>query len=175
DKEGFLRSAWSLMQICGRAARNAGGEAILFADRISKAMQYCIDETARRRKIQEQYNLDNGIVPQTIVKQLPALFLPGDDRGVRSHKDVDETKLTELLNALKGEMNAAAGRMEFEKAAMIRDEIIALQEEHLELGVLSQLGQALKTGKEKGAARRRKSRSQQQNQQSHGQRRYAGK
>jgi len=159
DKEGFLRSAWSLMQICGRAARNANGEVILFGDRVSPAMKYCIDETARRRTIQEKYNLDNGIVPQTIVKQLPALFLPGDAREVREHKDIDEAKLTELLNALKNEMNAAAGRMEFEKAAMIRDEIIALQEEHLELGVLSQLGQALKTGKEKGAARRRSGRS----------------
>ena len=171
DKEGFLRSAWSLMQICGRAARNAGGEVILFADRISKAMQYCIDETARRRKIQEKYNSDNGIVPQTIVKQLPALFLPGGVSEVRAHKDIDETKLTELLNALKTEMNAAAGRMEFEKAAMIRDEIIALQEEHLELGVLSQLGHALKTGKEKGAARRRKSRSQPQDPSPRGRRR----
>ncbi|MDD2999944.1 MAG: excinuclease ABC subunit UvrB, partial [Candidatus Riflebacteria bacterium] len=75
DKEGFLRSAWALMQICGRAARNVNGEVILFADRTTTAMKYCIDETARRRKIQEQYNIDNGIQPQTIVKQLPVAFL----------------------------------------------------------------------------------------------------
>ncbi|MBU1109649.1 MAG: excinuclease ABC subunit UvrB [Candidatus Riflebacteria bacterium] len=174
DKEGFLRSAWSLMQTCGRAARNVNGEVILFADRISKAMKFCIDETARRREIQEKYNTDNGIVPQTIIKQLPALFLPGGGGEVREHKDIDETKLAELLNALKTEMNAAAGRMEFEKAAMIRDEIISLQEEHLELGVLGQLGKALKSGKEKGAARRR-SHKQPQDQTSHGRRRTSAK
>lgn len=159
DKEGFLRSAWALMQICGRAARNANGEVILFADRVSPAMKYCIDETARRRAIQEKYNQDNGIQPQTIIKSLPALFAPGDGPDRREPKDIDAVKLEELLNNLKTEMNAAAGRMEFEKAAMIRDEIIAIQEEHLELGVLGQLGKALKSGKEKGAARRRKTRT----------------
>ncbi|NCB37184.1 MAG: excinuclease ABC subunit UvrB [Erysipelotrichia bacterium] len=159
DKEGFLRSAWALMQICGRAARNVNGEVILFADRTTAAMKYCIDETARRRKIQEQYNIDNGIQPQTIVKQLPVAFLPGGSVERREHKDVDEARLAELLNNLKNEMNAAAGRMEFEKAAMIRDEIISLQEEHLELGVLGQIGKALKIGKEKGAARKRKTKT----------------
>ena len=90
---------------------------------------------------------------------MPALFLPGENNERKEPKDIDAVKLEELLNNLKAEMNAAAGRMEFEKAAMIRDEIIALQEEHLELGVLGQLSKALKTGKEKGAARRRKTRT----------------
>jgi excinuclease ABC subunit B len=146
------------MQICGRAARNANGRVLLFADRITPSMQYCIDETARRRGIQEKYNTDNGIEPQTIIKQLPAVFLPGGESKSSEHADVTNEKLEELLNTLKNEMNEAAGRMEFEKAAMIRDEIIALQEEHLEKDVLGQLGKALKSGKEKGAARRAKMR-----------------
>ena len=68
DKEGFLRSAWSLIQVSGRAARNIGGEVVMYADRITESMQVAIDETARRRKIQEEYNEKNGIVPQTIIK-----------------------------------------------------------------------------------------------------------
>ncbi len=160
DKEGFLRSSWALMQICGRAARNVNGLVLLFADRITTAMSYCIDETARRRQIQEAYNKAHGIEPKTIIKQLPALFLPGEGPEPGERKDISDEKLKELLNNLKNEMNNAAGRMEFEKAAMIRDEIIALQEEHLERDVLGQLGKALKSGKEKGAARRARSKQQ---------------
>ncbi|GAB4272190.1 MAG: excinuclease ABC subunit UvrB [Candidatus Rifleibacteriota bacterium] len=160
DKEGFLRSSWSLMQTCGRAARNANGEVILFADKITEAMKYCIDETARRREIQEKYNQKNGIVPQTIIKQLPALFLPGGNEKERESPDIGSEKLTELIMSLKTEMEKAAKNMEFEKAAMIRDEIISIQEEHLELGVLAQLGQALKSGREKGSAKKRAMRNQ---------------
>lgn len=161
DKEGFLRSSWALMQISGRAARNVNGEVIMFADRITNSMKFCIDETTRRRKIQQQYNTDHGIEPQTIIKQLPALFLPGGSESRSDHKDVSSEKLEELLNSLKKEMHIAAGRMEFEKAAMIRDEIITLQEEHLERDVLGKLGKALKSGKEKGAARRNRTRQSQ--------------
>lgn len=158
DKEGFLRSSWALMQICGRAARNVNGEVFLFADKITAAMKYCIDETARRRSIQEDYNKTHGIEPKTIIKSLPGQFIPGEDKNkVKLPKDAQAAKVKEMINNLKNEMNLAAGRMEFEKAAMIRDEIIALQEENLELGVLEQLGKALKSGKEKGAARRRTS------------------
>ncbi|MDN5280642.1 MAG: excinuclease subunit [Clostridiales bacterium] len=159
DKEGFLRSSWSLMQTCGRAARNANGEVILFADRISAAMKYCIEETNRRRSIQEKYNLENGIEPATIIKQLPALFLPGGDEKTGKKADLSKDKFVEMIKTLKMEMEQAAARMEFEKAAMIRDEIIALQEENLELGVLSQLGQALKSGREKGVAKKRSMRN----------------
>lgn len=162
DKEGFLRSAWSLMQTCGRAARNANGQVILYADKITAAMKYCLDETARRREIQHQYNVANGIEPKTISKQLPALFLPGADDKTGKTPDISEEKLAELINSLKNEMEKAAAAMEFEKAAMIRDEIIAIQEEHLELGVLSQLGQALKSGREKGSAKKRAMRSRQE-------------
>lgn len=161
DKEGFLRSAWSLMQICGRAARNVNGKVLLFADKMTAAVKYCVDETARRRKVQQEYNKANGIEPQTICKQLPALFLPGESGDRKERSDISSEKLLEMLNILKNEMQEAAGRMEFEKAAMIRDEIIALQEEHLERDVLGQLGKALKSGKEKGAARRSRHRQAQ--------------
>ncbi len=154
DKEGFLRSAWSLMQTCGRAARNANGRVILYADKITASMQYCIDETKRRRAIQEAYNKKHGIVPSTIRKQLPELFLPGESTDGKKTPNIDKEKLLELITSLKKEMETAATAMEFEKAAMIRDEIIALQEENLELGVLERLGKALKTGKEKGLAKK---------------------
>src|SRR5687768_1726395 len=68
DKEGFLRSAWALIQTMGRAARNIGGEVVMYADRVTESMQVAIDETNRRRSVQERYNADHGIVPQTIVK-----------------------------------------------------------------------------------------------------------
>jgi excinuclease ABC subunit B len=159
DKEGFLRSSWSLMQTCGRAARNSNGQVILFADKITKAMKYCIDETARRRHIQQEYNQKNGITPQTIVKKLPAIFMPGSENNKSTPADMPEDKFRELIDTLKKEMEKAAEAMEFEKAAMIRDEIIAIQEENLELGVLSQLGKALKSGKSRGAAKKRQMRN----------------
>lgn len=168
DKEGFLRSAWSLMQICGRAARNSNGKVLLFADKITPAIKYCTEETARRRKIQQAYNTANGIEPKTICKELPALFLPGESTNKKERSDITSEKLLEMLNILKNEMQEAAGRMEFEKAAMIRDEIIAIQEEHLERDVLGQLGKALKSGKEKGAARRGRNRQTQNTRNSNG-------
>lgn len=155
DKEGFLRSSWALMQTCGRAARNANGQVILYADKTTAAMKYCIDETARRRKIQHEYNLQHGIEPRTISKQLPSLFLPGSEDKTGKIPDLTADRLVELINSLKKEMENAAAKMEFEKAAMIRDEIIAIQEENLELGVLSQLGQALKSGRAMGVAKKR--------------------
>lgn len=153
DKQGFLRSSWSLMQTCGRAARNANGQVVLFGDRITEAMKYCIDETARRRKIQEEYNQKHNIVPRTIIKQLPELLRFDASGG--SDKNIPAEKLTEVVLSLKAEMEKAAENMEFEKAAMIRDEIIRIQEENLETGVLEQLQRALKTGKSKGAGRKR--------------------
>jgi excinuclease ABC subunit B len=130
----------------------------MFADHISEAMDYCIKETARRREIQEKFNKEHNIVPQTIIKALPnKQFLPGEDDGKKKkNKNIDAQNLIETINNLKKEMEACAARMEFEKAAMIRDEIIAIQEENLELGVLEQLGKALKTAKTRGATRSRK-------------------
>ena len=156
DKEGFLRSSWALMQTCGRAARNANGKVILYADKITASMKYCIDETKRRREIQEAYNKENGIVPETIIKKLPNIVVPGAEKD--GNTKMSEDKLRELIGNLKDEMEKAAKEMEFEKAAMIRDEIIALQEENFELGVLDQLGKALKSGKQKGQAKRKTSR-----------------
>jgi excinuclease ABC subunit B len=155
DKEGFLRSSWALMQICGRAARNVNGEVFLFGDKITAAMKYCIDETARRRQIQEAYNKEHGITPKTIIKALPGQFVLGKDEVVGGTKLDSNEKVQEVITSLKKEMEQAASRMEFEKAAMIRDEIIALQEEYIEHGVLEQLGRALRAGRERGSARRK--------------------
>lgn len=159
DKQGFLRSSWSLMQTSGRAARNVNGEVVMFADRITPAMKYCIDETARRREIQDKYNKDHNITPKTIVKDLPKLMQMSGEAGYTfDNSDMTKERLTLALQTLKKEMEAAAVKMEFEKAAMIRDEIISLQEENLELGVLSQLGKALKTGRAKSSGKRPKRR-----------------
>ncbi len=154
DKEGFLRSAWALIQTCGRAARNVNGEVILYADKVTPSMKVCLDETARRRAVQEEFNRANGIEPASIVKKVPsALTVPGGEAPAAGPR-LDQDKLTSLLEDLKKEMDAAAASLQFERAAMIRDEIISLQEEHLENDVLASLRGALKSGREKGQARR---------------------
>ncbi|RCK81592.1 MAG: Excinuclease ABC subunit B [Candidatus Ozemobacter sibiricus] len=154
DKEGFLRSAWALIQTCGRAARNVNGEVILYADRITPSMQKCIEETERRRRIQEEFNRTHGIEPTSIVKKLPSAFtVPGASSGEGPARLAPD-RLTSLIEDLKKEMEQAAAALQFERAALIRDEIIALQEEHLEQGVLSNLRGALKAGREKGQSRR---------------------
>ncbi|MBF0547925.1 MAG: excinuclease ABC subunit UvrB [Candidatus Riflebacteria bacterium] len=152
DKEGFLRSSWALIQTAGRAARNINGEVILYADRITPAMKFCIDETSRRRKIQEAFNKENNIQPASIVKSLPKIFCPGGE--FLPQEKVTIQKLEKMIESLKVEMDKAATSLQFEKAAMIRDEIIALQEEHVELDVLGNLNSALKKGRGKSMASR---------------------
>jgi len=154
DKEGFLRSSWSLIQTCGRAARNLNGEVILYADRITASMKKCIDETDRRRCIQDEFNKANGITPASIIKKMPQMFLPPDENAPAGSPRVDPERLASLIDDLKKEMETAAGSLQFERAAMIRDEIISLQEQNLELDALSTLNRALKSGKEKGLAKR---------------------
>jgi excinuclease ABC subunit B len=128
DKEGFLRSETSLMQTIGRAARNVNAKVILYADKVTDAMQRTMDETARRRALQEAYNKEHGITPETIKK---AIFA-GIEAEAAAHVDAnakvgltDETQYVteEYIAELEAEMYAAAEAMEFERAAVIRDRI----------------------------------------------------
>src|SRR6187401_3265587 len=123
DKEGFLRSAWSLIQVSGRAARNIGGEVVMYADRVTESMQVAIDETKRRRKVQEKYNTARGIVPQTIIKEIrdinDRLRAVAETPGLygASSKDLAElskTQIEKMVAQLEAEMRSAAKQLEFE-------------------------------------------------------------
>lgn len=133
DKEGFLRAETSLIQTIGRAARNAHGQVIMYADRITGSMERAISETNRRRKIQNEYNQANGIIPQTIVKGVRDLIDLGmrDDEKL-SKKKKNTAKMTkkekeDLIERLTKEMKDAARHLEFEKAAFLRDKIAELR------------------------------------------------
>ena len=141
DKIGFLRSTTSLIQIIGRAARNQEGRVVMYADRMSDAMKEAIEETQRRREIQEAFNKEHGITPTTISKAIEDILV----RQIEEEKEVVETELSvlknsfnmlipkerkKLIRALEKEMMDCAERLEFEKAALIRDEITKLKEEH---------------------------------------------
>ncbi len=136
DKEGFLRSAWSLIQMTGRAARNIGGEVVMYADTMTDSMKAAIDETNRRRSIQEAYNRDHGIEPTTIVKGIRDLndqlrsvaegaVVYASEREARDARlvELDTKKVEQLIGRMEAEMRAAAKELEFERAAAIRDEI----------------------------------------------------
>ena len=133
DKEGFLRSETSLIQTIGRAARNADGTVIMYADTITRSMRLAIDETERRRAKQSSYNAEHGIVPKTIVKSVRELIEISSE-SEKALKRADGVKLTrsermELIDKLKKEMKAAAKMLEFELAAQLRDEIVRLRGE----------------------------------------------
>ena len=130
DKEGFLRSETSLIQTIGRAARNAGGRVILYADRVTEAMQNAIRETERRRAIQAAYNEAHGIVPRTIVKSVQELIEISKDATAVSRADgvrMTGKERERELARLEKEMRQAAQRMEYEYAAVLRDRIIELR------------------------------------------------
>ncbi len=141
DKEGFLRSEQSLIQTIGRAARNAEGKVILYADRITDSMAAAMRETARRREKQEAYNKEHGIIPRTIIKEVKdviASILPesaaenSDSKSEALHRRGDPTHLKKaerekLIRSLEAEMKAAAHRLEFEEAAQLRDAIMELR------------------------------------------------
>lgn len=130
DKEGFLRSTRSLIQVIGRAARNKNGQVIMYADNITESMKEAIDETDRRRKIQKRYNDDNGIIPETIIKEIRAPIKNFDDEiDVIDYKSKHTTRseLQKEIKRLESEMKAAAKAFEFEKAAELRDIIFELK------------------------------------------------
>ena len=134
DKEGFLRSERSLIQNAGRAARNKAGEVILYADEITDSIRKAMQETARRRKIQQEYNQKHGIVPQTIYKTREEILRTTTfaDSRTPSLKETDLSYLEKLsredkLEILTGEMKKAAANLDFERAAVLRDEIAKLK------------------------------------------------
>lgn len=136
DKEGFLRSVTSLIQTTGRAARNAGGKVIMYADNITQSMRITIDETSRRRKIQEEYNKEHNITPKTIVKSVREVInttIAAEDvvdfKNIKDQEDeFTKDEIDGMINALKPEMYRAAEELDFEKAAEIRDKIKDLRE-----------------------------------------------
>ncbi len=141
DKEGFLRSARSLIQTCGRAARNVSGRVIMYADTVTGSMHSCIDETERRRAIQMEYNHEHGITPQTVKKGLRSILESIEEHDYSTLPKVAESdeeyvppeKIPGMLKKLRKEMLAAAKELAFERAAELRDRIRKLQE--LELAV----------------------------------------
>lgn len=139
DKEGFLRSERSLIQTIGRAARNADGKAILYADKITKSMQVAIEETERRRSIQEAYNAEHGITPTTIVKSIDATLVTAYEADyfkvpleIEKFEEYSPKQLKETIAKLEIDMRAAAKDMKFEQAAEIRDRLKYLRERELE-------------------------------------------
>ncbi len=133
DKEGFLRSETSLIQTIGRAARNVNAKVILYADKVTDAMKNAVDETRRRRQLQEEYNRRHGITPETIKKNIRA----GIEEQVSAHREANaavgrgeeaDYVTQEFLNELEAEMMAAAEALEFERAAALRDRIMQMQQ-----------------------------------------------
>ena len=143
DKEGFLRSATSLIQTFGRAARHVAGKAILYADAITDSMKWAIAETDRRRKIQQDYNAAHGITPQSIVKGIDEVLTSVYERDYLDYTKISEDKdiyLSPLkrkkrMDELAKLMKEAAAALEFEKAAAYRDELAKLKKRELELAL----------------------------------------
>ena len=142
DKEGFLRSGGSLIQTVGRAARNVHGKAIMYADTVTDSMRQAIDETERRRQIQEAYNQEHGITPASIVKDIDDVMSSVYERDyvtipVARDEEVEQFRTQAELDAriatLEAEMKAAAANLEFEKAAAVRDRLKALRARDLGL------------------------------------------
>ncbi|MCX8088684.1 MAG: UvrB/UvrC motif-containing protein, partial [Meiothermus ruber] len=128
DKQGFLRSERSLIQTIGRAARNVGGEVFLYADTVSDAMKAAIEETNRRRALQEAYNLEHGITPATVQKSVRKLVKPEDYEAEAAEAVLDDPALLQsLLEQLETEMWAASEALDFEKAASLRDQMRSLE------------------------------------------------
>ena len=142
DKEGFLRSKRSLIQICGRAARHLEGRVIMYADKVTRSMQACLDETDRRRQVQEEYNRVHGITPTSIQKSLRTIL---DDMAARDESEYELLAAEELsayhtpkqlqneIKKTKQQMLAAAADLDFEQAAELRDRMLILEKKELAL------------------------------------------
>ena len=135
DKEGFLRSERSLVQTIGRAARNANGRVIMYADKITDSMKYAIDETNRRRSIQEAYNKEHGITPKTIHKNIRDLIaithaVEKEETSKTDFKQMTAQQRREAIEVMELEMRAAAKDLNFEKAAQLRDMILELRAQY---------------------------------------------
>ena len=130
DKQGFLRSSRSLIQTIGRCARNSNGMVIMYADGVSDSMKKAIDETARRRSIQEEYNREHGIVPKTIIKEIRELISNEDEVAKKENKSkMSKKEKIDLIDRLTNEMNAAAKALDFERAMELRDIIFEMESE----------------------------------------------
>lgn len=128
DKEGFLRSERSLIQTIGRAARNTDGRVIMYADELTESMEKAISETNRRRKIQQEYNEKNGIVPKTIQKSVRETIKASILEEAETKYDIGKNEtIDDVINKLTDEMLKYAAEMEFEKAAELRDKIKELE------------------------------------------------
>ena len=132
DKEGFLRSHRSLIQTIGRAARNANGQVILYADRITDSMEKALNETNRRREIQIAYNLEHGITPKTIKKEIHDVIRGKETQKMANayltkRQKLDRKSQEELIISLEKEMHEAARVLDFERAAELRDIVLELK------------------------------------------------
>ena len=162
DKEGFLRSAWSLIQMIGRAARNTNGRVVMYADRVTESMQVAIDETDRRRAIQEADNVARGIEPTTIVKEIHDLnerlrvvaettTVYTSEREGGELSTADRAKIEALVARMEAEMKAAAKSLEFERAAALRDEVQQIRLRVLEQDASVIVGRAAERAGRSGA------------------------
>ena len=139
DKEGFLRSETSLIQTIGRAARNAEGHVIMYADTITDSMRRAIDETNRRRRIQQKYNEEHGITPTTIKKAVRDLISiskaadPQDQEFEKEPESMDRQELEKLAKELTKKMRQAAAELNFEEAAKLRDRMIEIKKMLLDM------------------------------------------
>ena len=136
DKEGFLRGDKALLQTIGRAARNANGRVIMYADNITRSMRKAIDETNRRREIQMAYNEEHGITPQTIIKDIRDSIsakkevVDDDIVEIEETANINDDNIEEHLAELEQQMFSAAEKFEFEQAAKLRDTIAELKEKY---------------------------------------------
>ena len=129
DKQGFLRSERSLIQTIGRCARNENGHVIMYADTISESMDKAIKETARRREIQEEYNKEHNIVPKTIIKEIRDLISNEEEVKEKKKDKLSKKEKLNMIENLTKEMNESAKKLDFEKAAELRDIIFELESE----------------------------------------------